>query len=245
LYTVNIDTGECTLVGSMGGAELTAFAIPYTISNPPPVTTIYFNPPFPDGNNNWYISNVTVTLNATDENGVNKTYYRINSGEWEIYNSPFVLSEDGQDILIEFYSIDLLGNIEGIKSSTIDIDQTSPYIKIDYKVTKKGYKYWLIEFKFTVIDNTSGVAKINILLNDILQVTLTGSGPKYNWSFVARGLKINLGIDAWDIAGNNAFKETQIKYSRNKNYLSNNQLLLNILEKYPFFYKLFQRILLL
>jgi hypothetical protein len=31
----------------------------------PPVTTISFNPPEPDGENGWYVSNVTVILNAS------------------------------------------------------------------------------------------------------------------------------------------------------------------------------------
>ena len=37
----------------------------------PPVTTISLNPGDPDGDNGWYVSDVTITLNATDnETGV-------------------------------------------------------------------------------------------------------------------------------------------------------------------------------
>lgn len=40
----------------------------------PPVTTLSFDPPTPDGLNGWYVSNVTITLNATDnQSGVNVT----------------------------------------------------------------------------------------------------------------------------------------------------------------------------
>ena len=41
----------------------------------PPVTTISFDPPEPDGLNDWYLTNVTITLEATDDmSGVNITY---------------------------------------------------------------------------------------------------------------------------------------------------------------------------
>ena len=49
----------------------------------PPITTHTLDPPEPDGLNGWYVSNVNVTLTATDDmSGVNVTYYRINGGEW-------------------------------------------------------------------------------------------------------------------------------------------------------------------
>ncbi|MBA7636884.1 hypothetical protein ES703_44512 [subsurface metagenome] len=42
----------------------------------PPVTTCTLNPPEPNGNNSWYVSDVEVTLNATDDmSGVNTTYW--------------------------------------------------------------------------------------------------------------------------------------------------------------------------
>ena len=101
----------------------------------PPVTTISFEPPVPDGLNGWYVSDVTVMLNATDDmSGVNVTYYRIDGGEWVIYDTPFVLSEDGDDILIECYSIDKVGNVEDVKSSKLDIDQTKPVVILTYEI---------------------------------------------------------------------------------------------------------------
>ena len=40
----------------------------------PPVTTCTLDPDTPDGDNGWYVSNVTVTLKATDDmSGVNAT----------------------------------------------------------------------------------------------------------------------------------------------------------------------------
>lgn len=48
-----------------------------------PVTTHTLNPSSPDGNNDWYITPVQITLNATDlESGVKAIHYRIDGGTW-------------------------------------------------------------------------------------------------------------------------------------------------------------------
>jgi len=51
----------------------------------PPVTTATLDPANPDGNNDWYVSPVQVTLQATDlGSGVKNTRYRINNGSWQL-----------------------------------------------------------------------------------------------------------------------------------------------------------------
>lgn len=209
LYECDKETGECYLIGDFqGGAELTALAIPY-IHNPPPVTNISFDPPEPDGCNGWYVSNVVVTLNATDiDSDVNVTYYRINGGNWQIIPGGygnFILSDDGEDILIEYYSVDVDGNAEDIKSATIDIDQTPPWIRVEWDVTKVGWRKWMVSFTLSVTDNTSGIDRIDIFLNDVLQETITGPGPVYGWSMIISGeLHITFKFVAWDMACNQA-----------------------------------------
>lgn len=49
----------------------------------PPVTSITKDPSSPDGDNGWYVSPVTFTLNATDlESGVKEVNYKIDNGNW-------------------------------------------------------------------------------------------------------------------------------------------------------------------
>jgi hypothetical protein len=183
LYTCDIETGVCNLVGQFeGNSELDAFAIPYNSSFSPPITTISFDPPAPNGDNGWYVTNVTVTLDATDIDGVNATYYKINGEEWKTYESPFIISEDGKDILIEYYSIDNAGNIEDVKSSYLNIDQTSPETSLEYKAWKEDCK-WYVKFFFNVTDRTSGAGgRVEWYLNDVLQKTDEGPGPTYEWT---------------------------------------------------------------
>jgi hypothetical protein len=186
LYECDEDTGDCTLIGNLPGIA-TATAFPYDCYNKPPVTYIRFDPPAPNGCNNWYVSNVTVILNATDDGAVYETYYRINGGDWEVYESPFVISEEGEDILIEYYSVDYWGSAEDVKSATIDIDKIPPEMEVEWDVEKIGWRKWRIIFFITSTDNTSVMDRIEIYLNDALQHTITGPGPTYIWSFVISG----------------------------------------------------------
>ncbi|MEC1414926.1 Ig-like domain repeat protein [Bacillus safensis] len=74
----------------------------------------------------WYHSNVTATLVATDDNtGVSKTVYRINGGHWITYKDSITLTDEGT-FNLEYKSIDKAGNEEAVKNSMIKIDKTSP-----------------------------------------------------------------------------------------------------------------------
>jgi len=149
----------------------------------PPVTTISFNPPVSDGENGWYVSPVTVTLNATDnESGVNITKYRIDEAPWETYTEPVLLTNDGNDTLLEYFSIDTAGNIEPVKNATVDIDRTKPVIALTYTWEKVGNNY-LIILNATCSDAMSGMDRVEFYINDVLRKTIIGPGPEYIWSY--------------------------------------------------------------
>jgi hypothetical protein len=176
----------------------------YLDDTTPPVTTISFNPPEPDGENGWYVSIVTVTLNATDDDsGVNVTYYRVDGGIWYNYTEPFILVDDGEDIFIEFYSVDNVGNQEEIKSDVVDIDKTKPDVSLEYEVIGGNPQDgW--DFLFTAIatDYVSGMDRVEFYVkfydNTHLEETVKGVGPAYCWiyhypyyEFIVRGLIFN------------------------------------------------------
>jgi hypothetical protein len=124
--------------GSVGGAVVDGIA---------PTTGITLNPAAPNGANGWYKSTVTASIYAADNvggTGVDKSYYRINSGVWKEYTAPFDLDVDG-NYTIDFYSTDKAGNIEPIKSTALKIDKTAPVTKYSLVpingLTKSGKSY--------------------------------------------------------------------------------------------------------
>ncbi len=151
----------------------------------PPVTTHSLDPSEPDGLNGWYVNDVYVTLTATDDiSGVNVTYYRIDDGEWIVYIKPFTLSEEGDDILIEYYSVDYAGNVEDMKSFSVDIDQTEPDIALTYEgVGWNELTGCDMEVLATAIDHCSGMGRVEFYWDNVLQETVTGPGPEYFWEF--------------------------------------------------------------
>ena len=184
LYTCDLETLECTFIGLTGGIELSALAIPYEEYDTTPFTEISFDPPIPDGENGWYISDVTATLNPIGfVYGVEATYYRINEGKWETYDSPFIITEEGEDILIEFYSVDYNGTAEDVKSVTIDIDKTPPIVELTWEIVGGNpIDGWDLVITINLTDNNSNFDRLEIYINNELQVTFEGPGPTYVWS---------------------------------------------------------------
>ena len=93
----------------------------------PPVTTCVLEGVMEGG---FYISDVSVTLNATDDkSGVDYTMYKIDSGEWAFYTEPFMVTANGEHTVF-FYSVDNAGNIETEKSVSFTIIKPAPPISI-------------------------------------------------------------------------------------------------------------------
>jgi hypothetical protein len=136
----------------------------------PPVTTCTLNPPEPNGLNGWYVSDVEVTLNATDDmSGVNATYYRIDGGLWMTYTEPFNVTYDGEHTL-QYRSVDNAGNVEDWKSVEFKIDQTPPTIDLTWEADKEDGR-WYITFTATCSDATSGMDYVEFYTDDELMCT--------------------------------------------------------------------------
>jgi len=154
----------------------------YLDDTTPPVTTISFNPPGPDGQNGWYVHSVTVTLNATDDDsGINITYYSIDIEDQQIYTEPFILSKDGVHLL-QYFSIDIAGNKEEKKSVEMNIDRTKPRIGLDCEWAD-GNPMDSSDILFTAdaSDGTSGMNRVEFYFNGHFWTVVYGSGPTYQW----------------------------------------------------------------
>ena len=86
--------------------------------NTPPVTTCILTG---TQQGSMYISPVEITLTATDDNsGVDFTKYKVDTGNWTTYVTPFTVSDDGAHT-VYYYSVDKVGNTEAQKSTTFTI----------------------------------------------------------------------------------------------------------------------------
>ena len=143
-----------------------------------PTTTAILNPPEPDGCNGWYVSPVTVTLVATDNLGVDSTYYSIDGGSWIKYTAPFTINVDGEHT-ISYYSVDTVGNVETTHTISFKIDTTAPTASLTFP--QAGYIYLMgrqlfknplggtfiigkMTFQADASDATSGVKNVHFAI---------------------------------------------------------------------------------
>jgi len=122
----------------------------------PPTTTLVIGEPkyFKEEEEIWYVTSETPFTLISEDNeggsGVNYTMYRIwqdgNWSDWILYEESFTLEEEGYHYL-EYYSIDLAGNMEEIHNLTYFADNTAPItylIKDDTNLASCPYKFALI-----------------------------------------------------------------------------------------------------
>lgn len=77
----------------------------------------------------WNNSSQTITLACSDVNGsgCNQSQYSINIGAWNNYATPFAINFDGNN-RIDYNSNDVIGNIEGPRTSFCAIDMNAPRV---------------------------------------------------------------------------------------------------------------------
>jgi len=84
-----------------------------------------------EGENSWFLSQVTVTISATDNNGgsgVKKIDYKIDDGNWQSHNGStvsFTISNEGKHT-IWYKAQDNAGNWSSEESTDVNIDLTPP-----------------------------------------------------------------------------------------------------------------------
>ena len=144
--------------------------------------TIDFTPPVTNysvvGGKKWYRSNITITFNATDNiSGVNKTFYKINDGNWSEYEGNITLSNESLYV-IYYYSVDNAGNVEKTKNFTVGIDYTPP--ETIYGINAAyGFGGWIkgvAKISFEAEDEISGVNYTKYKIDD-------GDWKTYNGTF--------------------------------------------------------------
>jgi hypothetical protein len=171
------------------------------------------------GLNGWYVSNVVITLNAIDPappmkfgpkppSGVNHTYYKLHAADpWTEYTgSPVTVSTDGNYELY-YYSVDKAFNTETVKGPfNFKMDKTAPTIDLSVLALNAMKNKWLLNA--TVADATSGVARVEFYVDDVLVGNATAA--PYTFTYNGKG-KVAQAI-VYDMAGNSAMSEQKQDY---------------------------------
>jgi hypothetical protein len=127
------------------------------LSEEPPLTTAELDGD--EGEAGWFISDVEVTLTVVGgASGVNSTYYRVDGSAWAEYSEPFMVTGDAVHA-VEFYSDDVAGNDEPVRSVAVMIDADVPETNASIEGTM-GLEGWLVSeatVAFARDDATSGV----------------------------------------------------------------------------------------
>jgi len=142
-------------------------------SEPPdqsaPTTTISLSGTM--GDYDWYVSDVEVTITATDTggSGVAETKYTMDGGEtWQTYTAPFTITDEGDNFLVLARSWDNEGNDEGPPDFTsFKIDKTPPVLTetvVPDEIERENQPGILVsvDYSGTAEDSVSGVRALTI-----------------------------------------------------------------------------------
>jgi hypothetical protein len=116
------------------------------------------------GLNDWYVSDVNVTITAVDDmSGVAMTEFSIDGENWTMYTGPFTISVEGARTL-NYQSMDNNENRESAFSE-INIDKSQPATgrpdpPLGYAIEGE------VTFKINVTDNISGTSSVNLTIYD-------------------------------------------------------------------------------
>ncbi|MGB2581888.1 MAG: ABC transporter substrate-binding protein, partial [Thermoplasmata archaeon] len=136
---------------------------------------------------------------------LDSTMYRVDSGDWAEYESPFVLSDEGVHV-VEFYSTDSLGSVEETKSITVKIDRTAPEMAF---VTANGTEFdnSSVMIAWNCSDGCSGIDRAEYSIDGAAYVVCSAESyvDLVNLSDGAHVLQVRV----YDEAGNMAEDDVQ------------------------------------
>lgn len=192
-----------------------------TVDTVSPVTNVSLNGT--EGSNDWFVSNVTVTLEAEDNlSGVEDTYYALDDGNWTTYTAPFVISEEGEHT-ITFYSQDAAGNKEEERTVSVAIDKSAPTVTVTSPT--QGYIHFFgrellpslrgktiligrITVEVNATDAPSGINKVEFSVDG--EIRYNDMEEPYTWTWGLAFGRHTLGVTAIDIAGHETTEEMDV-----------------------------------
>lgn len=180
------------------GAEAGVYVFEPVPDTTPPVTNLGTNPLSPDGANGWFSSVPTVSLLA-DEPGTTFYSWQSAAGPWVAYTDSFTAPE-GEKTLY-YYSTDIRGNTEQVKSQLFKVDTGTPVAHITAPASDATVG-GSVSVTGTASDTASGVVRVEISPDGTTWHEATGTT---NWTSTLtmppQGGNCTIRVRATDAAG--------------------------------------------
>ena len=194
--------------------------------------------PAPNGENGYYVSDLNVSVSAfdhtigceTDGSGVKEIKYTISNdagGTITGDSGTFTITKDGNNIVVEYWAIDWVGNVESKNSFTIDMDQTLCEIDADgvhWEAFQDGlFGDWYVRFWTNATDATSGMDRVEMYINEgLIEINTSPDGARYEfvimWSTVLE--TVTFSWRHYDRVGWDTYDEIQGDEPSSKSYSS-------------------------
>jgi len=164
----------------------------------PPVTNISLMGT--QGDNDWWTSDVTVTLTAKDVSGIDKTSYSLFAEGQTMsiiitYTAPFKVTLQGKSRL-SYHSVDKIGNVEASKTADIWIDKAPPEGSIVIQGNAQYTSSRTVSLALSASDARSGVAMMRFN---------TDNGTWSAWDAFSA-------TKSWEITGNDGSRSVYVQF---------------------------------
>jgi len=151
--------------------------IPVNIDKSQPPETIAIAGGIDQDDEAWFNDDVIVELKTTDWSGVSRLYFKIDNGEWsETYchgarefSGTFKIRKSTPGLrTIQYYAVDIHGNVESTKTVNIGIDVNDPIMNVVLNGEKNGDDVYITPVQVTINANDadSGIETITYKIDN-------------------------------------------------------------------------------
>ncbi|MCZ8238423.1 MAG: hypothetical protein O9346_13220 [Leptospiraceae bacterium] len=147
-----------------------------------------------NGEKTFYLNGDKVGFEISkSEVGIDKTFYRLNGGDWNIYSEKGLRFIKDGEYQMDYYSVDRIGNKESTKSVNFIVDIRTPiteleFINSDNKLFPEGFISGMTKFKLNAKDEVSGIDYTNYRF-------VCSNGKETEFSKFLEPIDINDGIN--------------------------------------------------
>lgn len=169
------DSAAATL--SSNTVTLTAKAIKEDVT--PPQTEILLSGT--SGENNWYTSDVLVTLSASDGVGILNIGYSFDNVAWLTYTAPFTITSEGK-VTVHYNSTDTSLNVESTRTREVKIDKTPPTGTLVINNGAESTNTTEVVLALSASDTTSGISQMRFSNDGAEYSPWQAYGVSFSWS---------------------------------------------------------------